>query len=130
MLHCEKYINKNNYFMFLTKYKNYLADLGLLYASAIWGTTFFIVKDTINYIDPVTLCAYRFFLAALILLPIILKTKKLPFSNLKEGLILGVFLWFIYVAQTIGLVYTSASNAAFITGLFVVFIPIFSLIIF
>lgn len=110
--------------------KKYFADLGLLYSSIIWGTTFFIVKDTVNYIDPVTLCAYRFLLAALIFIPYLLLKGKPLFTNIKEGCLLGLFLWLIYISQTIGLKYTTASNAAFITGLFVAFIPFFLLIFF
>ncbi|MBI3590630.1 MAG: DMT family transporter [Candidatus Melainabacteria bacterium] len=110
--------------------KTFLADLGLLYASAVWGTTFFIVKGVVKHIDPVILCAYRFLLAAIIVSIFLLITKRQLFSNLKEGFVLGFFLWAIYISQTIGLVFTSAANAAFITGLFVAFIPIFSFVFF
>ncbi len=110
--------------------KNHIAEIGLLYASAIWGTTFFIVKNTLQYIDPVTLCSYRFLLAALILMFFLIYNRLPLFSNLKEGLILGFFLWLIYISQTIGLAFTTASNAAFITGLFIIFIPIFLFIFF
>lgn len=107
-----------------------IADIGLLYASAIWGTTFFVVKNSLQYIDPVALCSYRFLLAALILMFFLIYNRLKLFSDLKEGLILGFFLWLIYISQTIGLVFTTASNAAFITGLFIVFIPVFLLIFF
>lgn len=117
-------------YTFTTKSKTIFADLGLLFASIVWGTTFFIVKNLVNYINPVTLCAYRFLIAALILLPVLFYKKKLIFSNFKEGIILGIFLWLIYIFQTIGLVHTSASNGAFITGLFIVFIPVFSILLF
>ena len=110
--------------------RSLIADLGLLYTSIIWGTTFFVVKDLVKYIDPVVLCAYRFLLAALFLYPLLLFKSKKIFANLKEGITLGFLLWIIYVSQTIGLVFTSASNAAFITGLFLVFIPLFLLLIF
>ncbi len=110
--------------------KTYIAEIGLLYASAIWGTTFFMVKNVLQYIDPVILCSYRFLLAALILMFFLIYNRLPLFSNLKEGLILGFFLWLIYISQTIGLVFTTASNAAFITGLFIVFIPIFLFIFF
>lgn len=114
----------------MKKLKTFFADFGLLYASAIWGTTFFMVKNVVNYIDPVVLCTYRFFLSALVLLPFLLLNSKSPFSNFKEGIVLGFFLWGIYISQTYGLVYTTASNAAFITGLFIVFIPLFSYLFF
>ena len=110
--------------------KNILANVGLLYAAAIWGTTFVVVKDSLDHIDPVVLVGYRFTLAA-ILLGVYLAAKGKPlFANFKIGALLGFFLWALYVPQTIGLGFTTASNSAFITGLFVAFVPIFSMIIF
>src|SRR3990167_8426427 len=83
--------------------KSYMAEIGLLYASAIWGTTFFMVKNSLQYIDPVTLCSYRFLLAALILMFFLIYNRLKLFSDLKEELILGFFLWLISIPQTIGL---------------------------
>jgi drug/metabolite transporter (DMT)-like permease len=114
----------------MQKLKIYFADLGLLYAAAIWGTTFFIIKGILPFIDPVLLVGYRVTSAALILLVIILWQRKKPFSNLKLGFILGLVLWLLFIAQTIGLKYTSASNSGFITGLFVIFVPLFSFLFF
>lgn len=107
-----------------------ISDLGLVYAAAIWGSTFFLVKDSLRSINPVTLTGYRFLLAAL-LMGIILKIARKNLSkHWKEGLLLGLFMWLLYIPQTIGLLYTSASNSGFITGLFVVFVPLFSFILF
>lgn len=108
----------------------YLAELGLLYAAATWGSTFFILKDSVNYIDPIVLVSYRFGLSALILGTFLVYKRKNLLANIKEGLILSIFVWIMYAAQTIGLKYTSATNSGFITGMFVVFVPIFSLLIF
>ena len=47
--------------------KTILADLGLFYSSAIWGSTFILVKISLDAIDPVTMVAYRFLLAAAIM---------------------------------------------------------------
>ena len=111
-------------------YKTYIADIGLFYAAAIWGSTFFIVRNSLQYINPVILVGYRFFLAALILAGILIYQRKPLFSNLKAGFILSLFLCFLYIPQTIGLGITTASNSGFITGLFVAFVPFFHLIIF
>ena len=46
-------------------------------------------------------------------------------SNFSQGAVLAVILTSLYVPQTIGLQYTTASNSGFITGLFVIFVPIF-----
>ncbi len=110
--------------------KNTLADLGLFYAVAIWGSTFFIVKSALDGIDPVILVAYRFLIAGSILL-IFLKFSGRPiFDGWKQALVPGFLLWMLYIPQTIGLQYTTASNSGFITGLFVAFVPIFLRIIF
>ncbi|MEK7673080.1 MAG: DMT family transporter [Patescibacteria group bacterium] len=112
------------------KLNNFISDLGLFYAAAIWGSTFFIVKDSLNSIDPVVMVSYRFLLSAFLMaIPLLFLRKKL-FSNFKPGLILGILLWFIYVPQTVGLAYTTASNSGFITGIFVAFVPVFSFMFF
>jgi len=106
------------------------AQLGLFYAAAIWGSTFYIVKAALDEIDPVILVGYRFLLAGLILL-IFLKLKRRPvLSGLRQSSLLAIFLFLLYIPQTIGLRYTTASNSGFITGLFVAFVPIFLLTIF
>ncbi len=100
------------------------AEVGLLYAAAIWGATFFIVKNALGQIDPVVLVGYRFAFAGL-LLGFYLLVKRTPlFTGLRDGIVLGVILWSLYIPQTIGLGFTSAANSGFITGLFVVMVPI------
>lgn len=113
-----------------SRLKTYISDAGLLYATVIWGSTFFIVKDSLSSIDPVILVGYRFLLAALLLGLYLVSKRVNLFSNIKYGFILGIFLWLLYAPQTIGLGYTSASNSGFITGLFVAFVPLFSFLFF
>jgi drug/metabolite transporter (DMT)-like permease len=105
--------------------KTVLADIGLFYSAAIWGSTFFLVKMIIKDIDPVVLVSYRFLLAGVILLIFLLLKRKPVFQNIGIGLFLGTIIWLLYIPQTIGLAYTTASNSGFITGLFVAFIPLF-----
>ncbi|HJX03964.1 MAG TPA: DMT family transporter [Dehalococcoidia bacterium] len=112
----------------MNKFRKYLTDISLVYTAAIWGSTFYLVKDTLNYIHPVALLAYRFSIAALILAVFLLFKKINIFKNFSTGFVTGILLWAIYTPQTIGLQYTTASNSGFITGLFVVFLPIFSFI--
>ena len=114
----------------IPKYKTYLSDAGLFYAAAIWGSTFFIVKDALADIDPIIMVAYRFLLAGAILWLFLLVKGKSIFTGIGRAFFLSVILWFLYVPQTVGLKYTTASNSGFITGLFVAFIPIFLRIIF
>ncbi|TET67174.1 MAG: DMT family transporter [Candidatus Zixiibacteriota bacterium] len=113
-----------------TDYKTCLANLGLFYSAAVWGSTFFIVKRSLASIDPVILVGYRFTLAALVLGGFLILRKKPLFAHFRKGILLGLFLWLLYVPQTIGLGITTASNSGFITGMFVAFVPIFSFVIF
>ena len=101
-----------------------LADIGLLYCAAIWGSTFILVKGALPSVNPVAMVAIRFLISAALLLPWVLKRKNLK-VHLKEGFILAVILALLYISQTIGLLYTTASNSGFITGLFIIFIPLF-----
>ena len=110
--------------------KKALAHSGLLYASAIWGSTFFLVKSALADIDPVIMVGYRFLLAGLILLVFLKITGRSFFVGLGRAAFLSVILFLLYIPQTIGLEYTTASNSGFITGLFVAFVPVFLRIIF
>ncbi|MDD5303364.1 MAG: DMT family transporter [Elusimicrobia bacterium] len=105
------------------------ADFGLVYCAAVWGATFYMVKDALAGVDPVAMVAHRFLLSALLLAPWAL-VRPSRGRHLKESLILAVLLFLLYTTQTIGLGYTSASNSGFITGLFVIFVPIFLLFFF
>jgi drug/metabolite transporter (DMT)-like permease len=101
-----------------------MATIGLIYCAAVWGATFFLVKDALASVPPVAMVAYRFAIAAACLLPWALRRRR-PQALLKEGFILSLLLLALYVSQTVGLGLTTASNCAFITGLFVVFVPLF-----
>ncbi len=103
--------------------KKRLADIGLVYCAAVWGSTFFIVKGALNSVDPVALVGLRFLIAALLMLPFAVRHAKLN-SWLKQGFVLALIHAALYLTQTLGLVYTSASNSGFITGLFIIFIPL------
>lgn len=105
------------------------ADLGLVYCAAVWGATFYMVKDALAGVDPVAMVAHRFLLSALLLAPWAL-VRPSRARHLKEALILAVLLFLLYATQTVGLGYTSASNSGFITGLFVIFVPAFLLLFF
>jgi len=100
------------------------ADAALVYAAAIWGSTFFVVKATLEHIDAVVLVGYRFTAAAVLLAVYLLLKRQRLWQSFRHGLFLGVVLYVLYVAQTIGLGITKASNSGFITGLFIVFVPV------
>ena len=102
-----------------------VADLFLLFVALSWGATFIIVKTAVEDLPPLPFLAIRFALAFITLIPFLyLQRQHLNKNAILKGLLLGVFLFVGYVTQTIGLQYTSASNAGFITGLNVVIVPI------
>jgi len=107
--------------------KSRQAELSLIAITVIWGLTFSMVKKSLDVVPPLVFMSYRFILAFLITGAI--SAKKIPRMDrgmVKAGLLLGVFLYGAYAFQTFGLKYTTAGNAGFITGLFVVFVPILS----
>ena len=111
-------------------YRRVLAELGLFYAAAVWGATFFVVKGVLDDVDAIWLVGYRFLLAgALLALIVTIRGRSLR-RRWRPAIALGVLLWLLYVPQTLGLKYTTASNSGFITGLFVAFVPLFLATIF
>ncbi len=106
--------------------KRYRAELALFSNAVIWGGTFVIIKSALEDISPMMFLGSRFIFASLIILPFVLKQLKgATKSNYREGIILGIFLFIGFAAQTAGLKYTTATKSAFITGTFVVFTPLF-----
>ncbi|NJE25617.1 DMT family transporter [Thermococcus sp. MV5] len=97
-------------------------ELILLGITAIWGFTFPAMKVSLDYVSPILFLVYRFGLASFFML-LIFRSKVLKMSTVKEGFVLGMTLFIGHGSQIIGLNYTSASNSAFITSLYVVFTP-------
>ncbi len=103
------------------------AEIYLLVIVIIWGYTFALIKGVIDLIPPYTYLTYRFLLAALILILVFWKRiKEINIMVLKKGSLIGIFLFLGYTLQTVGLKYTTATKAGFITGLSVVLVPIIS----
>ncbi len=85
------------------------------------------VQDAIRSIPVMTFLAYRFSIAAVAVAVMFRKeVRGLSREGVKAGLWMGVFLTAGYIFQTFGLERTTASNAGFITGLFVVLTPLFA----
>lgn len=108
-----------------------LADMGLLFVAFMWGCTFLIVQHAVQVLPPLAFNAIRFIGAALLLALIIAvfyrqEWKHLSWSMAGHAALLGLFLFLGYSFQTVGLLYTSTSNAGFITGLSVVIVPFLS----
>jgi drug/metabolite transporter (DMT)-like permease len=100
------------------------ADLLLLTITVLWGTTFAIVHDSAARLPPLALIAMRFTIASAVLLPLALRGGRLDRGVLQRGAILGTLLFGGFVLQTTGLARTTPSRAGFITGLYVVLVPL------
>lgn len=108
-----------------------LAAFLLLLVGLIWGSTFPIIKIAIESTGALWFNAYRFLVAGLLAAAIVFlnkRKKKETVSVAPYSLLLGSLLAFGYTVQTVGLAYTESGKAGFITGLFVVFVPVFSAI--
>ncbi|HYZ02313.1 MAG TPA: DMT family transporter, partial [Candidatus Binatia bacterium] len=105
-------------------------ELALVGVAAIWGATFVTVKNAVEHVPVFEFLALRYALAAVLLTAIFWRQARgLGRDGVRAGLLAGGFLFAGYTAQTIGLQYTRASNAGFVTGLFVVIAPILSTLV-
>lgn len=103
---------------------NSAAKIALFGASLIWGSSFIVVKGSMDSMDPHLLIAIRFTIGCLLLCAIFY--KKLKFINkdyLIKGGIIGVFLFFAYSLQTIGITDTTPGKNAFLTAVYCVIVP-------
>jgi drug/metabolite transporter (DMT)-like permease len=101
------------------------ATLLLLIGTFFWGITFVVVKEAIAEINVYRFLAWRFSIGAILLAACFLPSfKHITWKMIGYGLLLGTILAISYITQTVGLLYTGASKAAFITGLCVVFVPL------
>ena len=107
------------------------ADLALGVVALVWGTTFVVVKRALTDISTLYFLAARFSIATfcllLMFLPALRRAGRRPvLRGLRGGAIAGLFLWLGYVLQTLGLKYTTAGNSGFLTGLYIVLVPLLS----
>jgi drug/metabolite transporter (DMT)-like permease len=103
-----------------------LPRLAMLGATVIWGTSFVIVQKALEEIPVFHLIAYRFLLAALLLLP--LARGKWSPAVRRDGIVLGVILFVGFALQTAGLLWTTPSRSAFLTAISVILVPVFGLL--
>ena len=110
------------------------ADLLMLLAAAIWGFAFVAQREGMETMGPFLFNTARFFICTVFLFPIVwylsnknktptnkeTSTKKLIIA----GAIAGLFLFMASSFQQVGIQYTTAGKAGFITGLYIFFVPI------
>ena len=111
--------------------KQLKADLVLLFVTLSWGVSFLLINICLDELGPLTLNALRFLLAsvgaAVVMFP---KMRGVTRETRRYSLGLGAILAVVYVCSTVGLIYTSMSNAAFLCALAVVLTPIANFLIY
>lgn len=103
------------------------ASLALVAAALLFGSTFLVVKDAVESVEPLPFLTVRFAIGTAALAPLALRrgTTALRVPGLvRAGAVAGLALTAGYVLQTVGLQYTSSSVSAFLTYLLVVFVPL------
>jgi drug/metabolite transporter (DMT)-like permease len=104
--------------------KRYKAELLLFLVATLWAGTFPIVKTSVVTFPPFYFVGIRFLIGALLFTLIFFNKLKLQEpAVIKAGLILGLLQTIGFASQTIGMLYTTASNSALITGITILIVP-------
>ena len=104
--------------------------IAMISIAAIWGSSFVVMKDSLERQNVFSFLSSRFILAALLMFlykPGVF--RRLTKKFVTRGIIAGILLGSGYIFQTYGLTKTTVSNTGFITGLYLVFTPLISLLI-
>lgn len=112
-----------------------LANLLLLSAGAIWGMGFVAQSTAMQAIGPLLFVALRFALATAVMLPFALvEARRAPRPLTRSEMVgfagIGLLLTGGMLVQQIGMLTTTVTNAGFLTGLYVVFVPFVAVLIF
>ena len=111
--------------------KELLADGLLLLTALIWGSAFAVVKNTLDSFAPAAIIAMRYTIAtALTGIAFRRHLHGLTRADVLRGALVGLLLSAAYIVQTIGLSYTTASKNAFLTAVYVMLVPFFSMALF
>jgi drug/metabolite transporter (DMT)-like permease len=112
------------------------ADLLMLITAMIWGSGFVAQTSGMDHIGPYLYTGLRFALGSLCLLPLLLRrsgaVKPEPLITrgpLLGGIVMGLALCTGINLQQVGLLFTSVTNAGFITGLYVIVVPLLGLLL-
>ena len=106
------------------KNKALLSRLALFFATLIWGSSFVIVKNTVEVLPVFFLLTVRFSIAFLVLAIIFAKRlKQIDKKYLWQGGIIGLCLFIAYATQTFGITDTSPGKNAFLTAIYCVIVP-------
>lgn len=104
--------------------KGFLGRLALFGTAFIWGTSFVILKTTLDSVGTLWVLAIRFTISTLLLgLFAVKKLRKVDRRCLKGGVMMGLCLALAYIVQTYGLVYTTPGKNAFLTATYCMLVP-------
>ncbi len=104
--------------------RSVLSKLGLFTASLIWGSSFFVMKNSVDVFPTFALLAIRFLIGCgLLCLVFCRRLKNITGKTLKRGALLGVLLFGAYALQTLGLKETTPGKNAFLTAIYCILVP-------
>ena len=107
-----------------------LATALLVALTAVWGSTFFLIRDLVRSIPPADFLAVRFTLAAVLMVVLFWRPlRALSRRDWAASLVLGGLYGAAQILQTVGLAHTEASVSGFVTGTYVVLTPIFTAVL-
>ena len=107
-----------------------LATLLLVALTAVWGSTFFLIRDLVQTVPPVDFLAVRFTLSAVVMLIVFWRpVRALSRRQVLVGMGLGALYGLAQIFQTQGLATTPASVSGFVTGTYVVLTPVFTAVL-
>lgn len=96
----------------------------IVLATIIWGSTFFILKDTLDDVSVYFMLAFRFTIAAVVLALVFWKKwKTIDKSYFLAGGVMGTLLFLAYAIQNFGLMGTTPGKNAFFTAVYCVIVP-------
>lgn len=124
--------------------RQFQGNMMLLITSLIWGSAFVAQSAGMEYVGPFTYNTTRSFIGFLVLIPLVIffrkrflrqhplserQEQKLNHSSVTGGIICGMVLFVASNLQQVGISSTTAGKAGFITALYIVIVPIFSMLL-
>jgi drug/metabolite transporter (DMT)-like permease len=107
-----------------------LAAGALLGITAMWGSTFFLIRDLLDRVPILDFLAVRFAIASVALLVVAPRAvARLSPAARRGAVVLGLLYGVAQILQTAGLAHTAASVSGFITGMYVVLTPVFAAVL-
>ena len=114
-------------------------SLMLLLCAMVWGAAFVAQSEGMNYVGPFTMQAARYFLAGLVLVPVIFLRDKKGISvrpagkqarhQFVCGVICGVILCAASIIQQYGIIHTTVGKSGFITTMYIILVPFLGLFV-